>query len=415
MENYITRQELNELKNDICNSFRNMLQSFMGIQPMNLDNCTSSEYNAICADVTGGNIVASKYKTQVKTGVDADNKPVYQWACGNTKEEFHQNISRIICEAEAQTKAAQPLWSEYADTWFETFQRPRLKPGNSADKQRARLDKQIIPMFQGKHLDEISTYDVMEELTRRKDYSQSYVRDIMNAMGNIFKSAVEDGFISKSPMYSSRVVNPSKKKAEPRKALSLEDQADIIAHIPDLKKLNDRRFMAFLMYTSLSPSEILGLRWEDFCFENKTVHIQRGLTFSGGKSTLGDLKEKRRNRIIPLPDALIAYLNPTQESGFVFTRERKGFEGQYYSEQTQVNAWKRINKQINVHGMVPYEGRHTFATNMARADVPMKMAVDMMGHADERMLIRHYQHTNADDMKRAGDKVYDMMAKVQSA
>ena len=216
-------------------------------------------------------------------------------------------------------------------------------------------------------------------------------------------------------MDSRRVANPSRNKAEPRKALSLEDQADIIAHIPDLKKLNDRRFMAFLMYTCMAPNEILGLRWEDFDFENSTVHIQRGLTFSKGKSALGDLKEEGRNRIIPLSEPLIAYLKPFQKEGFVFARTRKGYEGQHYSEQTQDCAWGRIKKQIDVHGMVPYEGRHTFATNMARAEVPMKMAVDMMGHTDERMLIRHYQHTNADDMKRAGNKVFDMMAKVQSA
>lgn len=360
--------------------------------------------------------MASKYRQRVKVGVDADNKPLYQWACGNTQDELQRSISRIMSQSEAEANvAASPLWSEYADMWFETFKRPRLKEGNSADKQRSRLNKHVLPLFQGKRIGEINTADIMDALNSKKHYSQSYVRDIKNMMENIFKSAVEDELIRKNPMDSSRIVNPSRKKAVPRKALSLEDQADIIAHIPEIKQLNDRRFMAFLMYSCLSPSEILGLRWEDFNFTNGTVHIERALTFSKGKGYLGEPKEEKRNRIVPVPGELIEFLKPIQEEGFVFARTRKGFEGEHYSETTMTRAWDRIKKQINIHGMVPYEGRHTFATNMLRAKVPIKDAVDMMGHADERMLVRTYQHTDAEDLKKAGNMVFEMMAKVKSA
>ena len=45
---------------------------------------------------------------------------------------------------------------------------------------------------------------------------------------------------------------------------------------------------------------------------------------------------------------------------------------------------------------------HTFATNMSKAGVPMRTAISLMGHTDERMHIRHYIHTDEEDISNAG-------------
>lgn len=83
-------------------------------------------------------------------------------------------------------------------------------------------------------------------------------------------------------------------------------------------------------------------------------------------------------------------------------RLARGHAGEHYTEQAMRRAWERIKKQINVHGMTPYIGRHTFATNMSKAGIPLKTAMALMGHTDERMLMRHYVHTDMDDIQNAG-------------
>lgn len=60
---------------------------------------------------------------------------------------------------------------------------------------------------------------------------------------------------------------------------------------------------------------------------------------------------------------------------------------------------------IDVHGMTPYSGRHTFATNMSRSGVPIKAAMAVMGHKDERMLLRRYIHSDDSDVTEAVNAV----------
>ena len=54
------------------------------------------------------------------------------------------------------------------------------------------------------------------------------------------------------------------------------------------------------------------------------------------------------------------------------------------------------------HGMTPYVGRHAFVTNMSKAGIPMRAAISIMGHTDERMHMCYYVHTDEEDISNAG-------------
>ena len=88
----------------------------------------------------------------------------------------------------------------------------------------------------------------------------------------------------------------------------------------------------------------------------------------------------------------------------------KGREDEHFTEQAAYNMWARIKKTIDVHGMTPYMGRHTFATNMNKAGVPIRTAMAMMGHKDERMLLRRYTHVDTEDLTMATKSVSDYMS-----
>jgi integrase len=58
------------------------------------------------------------------------------------------------------------------------------------------------------------------------------------------------------------------------------------------------------MFLGLRASEILGLRWEDFDFFEKSVHIQRSVV---GKHE-EDTKTEDSEAFLPIPDALMGIL-----------------------------------------------------------------------------------------------------------
>ena len=390
-----------QLVKDICAQLQSMIQSPQGgptTEPPH-DYIASNGSVPCCQE--GGIEMAVKYRQRVRIGSDADGKPIYRWVSGNTQDELNQNIADALRPTSRPGNADSPLWSEYAVKWFDSFKAPTLKEKTSRT-QRLMMMKHVVPAFGNKLVSEITAFDVMDALNARKDYRQSYLRDIKSMMKQIFCSALEDGFISQNPMDSKRVKNPSKNRAIERKPLTPSEQADIIKHIPDLANESDRRFMGLLMFTSMRPSEIFGLRWENVDMKNGLIKIDQAVTFIGGKGIVGETKTDESVRVIPMAPQLAEFLKPVKSSGYVVCRLARGHSGEHYTEQAMRRAWERIKNQIDVHGMTPYVGRHTFATNMSKAGISMKTAMALMGHTDERMLMRHYIHTDMDDIRNAG-------------
>jgi integrase len=213
-------------------------------------------------------------------------------------------------------------------------------------------------------------------------------------------------------MDSARICNPSQKEIAERQALSQQEQADIISHISNITNITGRLYMAFLMFTCMRPCEILGLRWDDLMNNRQVVYIKRDLVFVNGKTIIGDTKTEKSKRQFPISGDLLHYLGQATEStGYIFGKNGQPIS----SESVYRKMWRDIKKEIDVHGMTPYVGRHTYATNMSRAGIPIKTAMDLMGHTDERMLLRTYTHSNEEDLLAATNTMSSYFASLGSS
>ncbi len=367
-------------------------------QPPNLENVIGHDFSE-----TKGEITMAKFKERVKTGIDSNGNPIYEWATGDTKEQLHAAIVKLLTAPPKIKNQKTPReWSEYAQVWFDVFHKPNVR-ATTAVKDASLLRRHVKPAFAGRDISTITTAEIQTFLKSKSSYSHSHIRDLMWMMRAIFSSAVEDGVANMNPMNSDRIYNTSKQEGGGRLSLSPEDQADIISHISDLPEANERRYMGFLMYTSMRPCEILGLKWEDVDLDRRMITIKRNLVFVNGVASIGDTKTKESKREIPIDPALFEILKPFETDGFIICLTSDGRQGEHISSSSVMRSmWDRIKNTINIHGMTPYVGRHTFATNMSRAGVPMKTAMTLMGHKDERMLLRTYTHVDQADILKAG-------------
>lgn len=355
--------------------------------------------------------MGTKYQQRVVIGKDANGKEISKWASGNTTKEFQDSLIRLYLEngllaqqqqqqQQLQKQECEVAFAEYAQTWFDTFKAPSLPPKTKTTRTSF-FQNHIVNAFPGKAINRISVMDVQAVLNEMRKYSQSYLRDIMNYMKNIFDCAVSEGIIERNPMGSRQVFNPSKKKTV-RKFLSPTEKADVIAHIPSLKNQFDRMELALLMFTPLRPGEMFALRWEDIDLDNKLIHVRRGSSFDHGKIHISHGKTTAAIRDVPLDDRLLEFLLPLEEQGFILHRTTAE---EPYSEQTAKCAWERICKTIDVHGITPYCARHTYLTEANLSGIDLKTIQTIAGHADERMLMRTYVHSDSESAKRAGEKM----------
>ena len=67
--------------------------------------------------------------------------------------------------------------------------------------------------------------------------------------------------------------------------------------------------------------------------------------------------------------------------------------------------WERICKQIKLEGITPYNLRHTMATMLREAEVDIKAAQSIMGHANARITLDIYSHLTNRQIDAAGEKI----------
>ena len=409
MDNENLIKEMQELHNLLDSFKQNMVQYIQdGSLSSNLENVISSGFSE--PQKGEDDIMASKLRERVKVGVDEANNPIYAWATGNTKEELHRSIALLLnatSNKEPSTHIIERhLWEDCAQTWFDVFHIPKVRP-KTAVKDSSLFRNHVKNAFVGKYVDDITTTEIQNYLQTKAHYCKTQVRDIMWMIKCIFASACEDGYINRNPMESDRISNPSQKEIVERKPLTHDEQLDIIEHLSDIEEVNARLLMAFLMFTCMRPCEIYGLKWEDIDMKRRMIKIRRDLVFVNGMPDIGETKTPESVREIPIDPRLYEYLKPFKGKGYVI-----GKGGEHVtSESVTRKMWNRIKKIIDIHDMTPYVGRHTYATNMNRAGISLRTAMAMMGHKDERMLLRTYTHVDNKDLTDAGKTMTQYVAK----
>lgn len=420
--------DYNELSKIVCNNIENVIKS---IVQTNLENCISSNLSE--RNRKDENLMSAKYRERVRIGTDSENNPIFAWACGNSKDELHRSIAQLLsmssvnkdeCDAQdtANNSSSNAIkWESCVDRWFDLYHKSKVG-AKALIKDTSLIKNHVRPAFLDKPIAKIKVDDVQSYLETKSAYSKAQLRDVMSLMSGVFSYAVDSDFITKNPMKSKLIHNPSTKAEAVRKALSSNERADIILHLNDLRNVYDKngdnmnalRFMAFLIYTCMRPCEILGLMWEDIDLDRCTINIKRDVVYIHGKAVVGKTKTEESKREIPFDKALLEYLLPAGESGFVIRMSGKDKNNQPLSEIAKRHMWDRITKTIDVHGMTPYSGRHTYASEMNRAGVPIKTAMVMMGHKDERMLLRRYTHVDEEDLKAANNVMSAYTLTIQS-
>lgn len=192
-------------------------------------------------------------------------------------------------------------------------------------------------------------------------------RNVLAALHAFFVWLYDAGIIEKLPHFPEIKGNDS----TPRKAISRDEQNEILARIPD----EYRDPIEFMMHTGLRAGEICGLRVGDVDVYNRLVWVQRGekrdTTKSGAKlpvplndTCLEIVRNATRNRFLDKDAPL--FINPLTGGG--------------YKYKALYNKWvKYSGSEVGMHSA----GRHSFCTQIVPLTDPLT-AQRLMRHSDIR-------------------------------
>ncbi|MDD2786013.1 MAG: tyrosine-type recombinase/integrase [Patescibacteria group bacterium] len=159
-----------------------------------------------------------------------------------------------------------------------------------------------------------------------------------------------------------------------------------------------RKFMLFLLHTGARFGEAAALMWDDLELDavEPLVHIRRAAARGVLQST-----KTGRMRDIPLNPTIVGALRAFPRTGpFVFQRHVDSFMDPGSTEKFLY----RICRDAGIKPFGWHTFRHTFASNLTAAGVPIRVVQELLGHTTILMTAR-YSHVSRSTLRSAVDQL----------
>jgi integrase len=238
--------------------------------------------------------------------------------------------------------------------------------------------------------------------------SKANVRSLMRVMVNC---AMRWGLLplQQNPLSLVRVKGCTKRRRQPR-AFTAEQCIAIANEVPEPFKT-----MLFVaMCLGLRVSEILGLKWGDFDWNNLIVTVQRGFVL-GVEDQVKTLYSEKQMPLDPaLAEILFRYQRvyaPTAAGeDWVFPNPDTGRP--WWAHQIQQHyIRKAAQKALGIDGVGWHTFRHTYSSMLRHLRVDVKVQQELLRHADIRTTMNTYTQAMREDLRIANSRVVRMVLK----
>jgi integrase len=339
------------------------------------------------------------YRTTGKGELRWRVEPVGGGAGG--KAGFKTQAEALEWQRRNQGPPAAGTVGEWLVKWL-ALNRPDWKPA-SYRRIAFSVNRWILPSLgslRTRDLTAIGVKSFLAEMARRgaKDPERhkvgAHLRQALNA-------AVACGVMPSNPMTgANRVKLPSPRHPE-KKAF---DEAQVRALVAAADAQGKGHAIRLWLDCGLRPSELLALDWEDIDPERGTVRVTKA--WDSLNYVMSETKTRGSRRVIRLSAATVEALNAVRGSGPLLSPPRsKG--GRYWQSEFWRAWWTPVLEAAGLAGLgfSPYTCRHTMATHLLRAGVPILTVSRRLGHSSAKQTLTTYAHLMEGDDDRAAEEM----------
>lgn len=318
---------------------------------------------------------------------------------------------------------------EFLDRWL-TVKSHGLKP-STALNYRSIIEGRLKPAIGDVRLQDLRPDHIAKMLeslrqpgTNRRGKSESGLSETslvrtVQVLRTALDSALKAHQLSTNP--ADGIVKPKPSK---RKAMSVWTASDL-AHFHAVTSLDRLHpLLQLASHTGMRRGELLGLRWEHVFLNEGYVTVVASRTKVGSRMVEGTTKTSTGVRRIDIDDRTIAVLRrwkvvQTEEqlrwgpaslhTGYVFTRE----DGTPVHADHLAGRFPKLVAAAKVPAIRFHDLRHTHATLMLLAGVPVKVVAERLGHASPGFTLSTYAHVLPGQQAAAASAFADIVASAQ--
>lgn len=229
--------------------------------------------------------------------------------------------------------------------------------------------------------------------------SRASLVKVRSCLGQVLDMAVRRDLVGRNVARLAEVT-PTARRTERRRSLT-PDEARTLRDQLRHERLGPMFLLA--MSVALRPGEASGVLWEDLDLEGGLLTVRHAVRTENARAVLVDsLKTKGSHRTLRLPAPVVEALrahrktqaaarlsSPTWEDARLVFSTSRGTPLEASNVRRELEG---ICKRAGVPVISPNELRHTGASLLVDAGVPIEQVADLMGHTTTRMLDETYRH-----------------------
>lgn len=303
---------------------------------------------------------------------------------------------------------------EYLESWFKTYVEPNLSP-TTVQGYKVNIFHHMIPYIGGIQLQQLKAVNIQEmyntlkekgRIDGKKGLSSTSIRYVHRVLREALQHAVQQQLLPRN--IADDITLPQAKKYKP-KVYKPEEIATLLQCVKNTEYETAIHLAALL---GLRRGEVLGLKWSDVDFKNKSITIQRQLLPTTKGIIFKDPKTEDSIRTIALSERLVDILKKEK----IKQKKQKLLLGKDYHDNDLIcckdngemfhpssfsHDFAKILKQNNMEHIRFHDLRHSAATNMLNANIPIKLASNILGHSSVTITMDIYSHVINEKQKEA--------------
>ncbi len=248
-------------------------------------------------------------------------------------------------------------------------------------------------------------------ITKQQSYSQNTLRLIRATLSSILSEAADEGVISTNPLIGQRRRRGARAAAPEVKAMTWAQKQAFESKLLEMESAGQLSpayaTLLFVMgRTGLRPGEAQALKPGDIDFHGKRLRVERAATLNPRRLTdnseeplwitkstktgeprwidLGpETIEKLQRHLTWLKSEAIA---GEKEPEWLFPSEN----GTMLDDRHIARAMRTVLERAGLPSFSPYDLRHTFASLLLSAGVPLLYVAQQLGHAKPTITLKYY-------------------------
>lgn len=362
----------------------------------------------------------------VDAGRDADGKRLRESRSGfGTQREAERAMREVLAKVDGGThvERSRVTVADYLrGEWLPATAPPRVGYGTHA-KRTGHVETYIVPRLGGVALQELNAAHVNRLYTELlasgkvdgSPLAASTTHDVHRTLRRALTDAVRWGLTETNATDRADPPPVRAVEAERRAALRVWTADELARFLTATASHRHHTLWELASSTGMRRGELCGLCWSDVDLDAATVTVRHRVVLGpDGYEHQDGTKSNHSARTIDLDGRTVALLRAHrvaqleqrvaasvawEDGDLVFTDER----GRWLSPPAVTQTFKRAVRKVDVPTLTLHGTRHTHATLLLKAGVPLHVVSRRLGHASEAFTAAVYAHVLPGQQREAAE------------